>query len=38
LVPLVYLNALLPLIGGIIVLFRPKKRTSSAIDPTTYLA
>ena len=29
LVPLIYLNALLPLIGGIIVLFRPKKSTHS---------
>jgi lipopolysaccharide export system permease protein len=38
LTPLVYLNALLPLIGGIIVLFRPRKRTSGAVDPTTHLA
>lgn len=38
LVPLVYLNALLPLIGGIIVLFRPRKHTSSAVEPTTYFA
>jgi lipopolysaccharide export system permease protein len=38
LVPLVYLNALLPLIGGIIVLFLPRKRTSGTVDPTTHLA
>ena len=38
LVPLIYLNALLPLIGGIIVLFRPKKHTFSTVDQTTYPA
>ncbi len=38
LVPLIYLNALLPLIGGIIVLFRPKKHTFGAGDQTTYPA
>ena len=36
LVPLIYLNAMLPLIGGIIVLFRPKKHTFGAGDQTTY--
>ena len=38
LVPLIYLNALLPLIGGIIVLFRPKKHTFGTVDQTTYPA
>ncbi len=38
LVPLIYLNAMLPLIGGIIVLFRPKKHTFGAGDQTTYPA
>jgi len=38
LVPLIYLNALLPLIGGIIVLFRHKKHTFSTVDQTTYPA
>ena len=38
LVPLIYLNALLPLIGGIIVLFRPKKHTFGNVDQTTYPA
>ena len=38
LVPLIYLNALLPLIGGIIVLFRPKKHTCGNGDQTTYPA
>ena len=38
LVPLIYLNALLPLIGGIIVLFRPKKGTFGTVDQTTYPA
>ena len=38
LVPLIYLNAMLPLIGGIIVLFRPKKHTFGTVDQTTYPA
>jgi len=38
LVPLIYLNAMLPLIGGIIVLFRPKKHTFGAGNQTTYPA
>lgn len=38
LVPLIYLNAMLPLIGGIIVLFRPKKHTFGTGDQTTYPA
>ena len=38
LVPLIYLNAMLPLIGGIIVLFRPKKHTCGNGDQTTYPA